>query len=172
MSWDAASISAMERADAYAHQSTGGGGLDFQSVLKQMQQAQAQANQANEQRYSQILGLYDTVGQAGRTRIGQQTAQAQAKGTQDLTSRGLGNTTITSAVSRGIANDAEQQTQQLNEGLAMQKAGVMERRSDTGPDLGMYANLLQASAAGQGSGQRRVITTMAPGFTSAFGSGW
>ena len=114
-------------------------------IIKTMQAAQTKANTANEARYQEVLGQFSNLGKAGRTRITQQTEQAQAQATQNLTSRGLGNTTITSAVSRGIAGDAELQRQQLDESVAVRKAGVMERKTDAGPDLGMFANLLQQS---------------------------
>ena len=125
------------------------GGGQFQDIIKQMQAAQEKANLLNKQRYRQILGQFEGLGTAGRARIEQQTTQRQAETTQSLTSRGLGNTTITAAASRGIASDAELQRQQLDESVAMQKAGVMERRSDVGPDLSMFANLLQSASQGQ-----------------------
>jgi len=121
----------------------------LQDIIKQLQQAQTAANTANEQRYQDILGLYGNLGQAGMTRIGQAEQQGQAQSTQDLTSRGLGNTTITGAMSRGISGEAELQRQQLQEGVAMQKAGVMERRTDQGPDMSMYANLIGQAAQKQ-----------------------
>ncbi len=130
----------------------------FRDIIRQMQAAQEKANLMNEQRYQQILGQYENLGQAGRTRIEQQTQQRQAEATQNLTSRGLGNTTITSAVERGISSDAELQRQQLEETVAMQKAGVMERRTDTGPDLGMFANLLQSAGQQQQPRQRSTAT--------------
>lgn len=137
-----------------------GGGL--QDIIKQMQTAQEKANLLNEQRYQQILGQFTGLGKAGRARIEEQTRQRQAQATQSLTSRGLGGTTITSAVERGIAGDAETQRQQLEESVAMQKAGVMERRTDVGPDLGMWANLLQIAGQQQGGGQRTVFGGMGP----------
>jgi len=124
-----------------------GGG--FQDIIKQMQAAQEKANLLNEQRYQQVLSQFEGLGKAGRARIEQQTVQRQAAATQALTSRGLGGTTITSAVGRGIAGEAETQRQQLEESVAMQKAGVMERRTDVGPDLGMFANLLQMAGQQQ-----------------------
>ncbi len=140
---------------------SGGGSGALQGIISQMQAAQKKANLANEQRYQQILGSFENLGKAGRARIEQQTVQRQAQATQNLTSRGLGNTTITSAVERGIAGDAETQRQQLEESVTMQKAGVMERRTDEGPDLGMFASLLQ-SAGQQRTGGQSVIRTQAP----------
>ena len=128
----------------------------FQDIISQMQAAQEKANLLNEQRYQQMLSQFETLGQAGRARIEQQTMQRQAAATQSLMGRGLGSTTITSAVERGIAGEAETQRQQLEESVAMQKAGVMERRTDVGPDLGMFASLLQA--AGQQAPRQQVIS--------------
>lgn len=142
--------------------SGGGGGGGLQDIIKQMQTAQEKANLLNEQRYQQILAQYEGLGQAGRARIEQQTQQRQAQATQSLTSRGLGGTTITSAVERGIASDAEMQRQQLEESVSMQKAGVMERRTDVGPDLGMFANLLQIAGQQQGSGRQTVFGGLGP----------
>jgi len=139
-----------------------GGG--FQDIIKQMQAAQEKANLLNEQRYQQVLSQFEGLGKAGRARIEQQTVQRQAAATQALTSRGLGGTTITSAVGRGIAGEAETQRQQLEESVAMQKAGVMERRTDVGPDLGMFANLLQT--AGQ---QRPMSIAQLPAGGNVFG---
>ena len=133
----------------------------LQGIIKQMQTAQQKANKANEKRYQQILSSFEGLGKAGRARIEQQTTQRQAQATQNLTSRGLGNTTITSAVERGIAGDAETQRQQLEESVTMQRAGVMERRTDEGPDLGMFASLLQ-SAGQQRTGGQSVIRQTAP----------
>jgi hypothetical protein len=118
-------------------------------VLNQLQMAQTAANTANEQRYQDILGLYGGMGTAGNARIGQAEQQTQAQSTQDLSARGLGNTTITGAMNRGIANDAEFSRQQLQERVAMDKAGVMERRTDQGPNMALYANLIRGATAGQ-----------------------
>ena len=139
----------------------GGGGTGLQDIIKQMQASQEKANLVNEQRYRDILGTFENLGQAGRARIQQQTAQRQSAATQGLISRGLGNTTITAAAERGIASDAELQRQQLEETVSVQKAGVMERRTDTGPDLGMFASLLQ-TAAQQQKPMQATMTRMGP----------
>lgn len=133
----------------------------FRGLIRQMQAAQKKANLMNEQRYQQILGQFENLGQAGRARIEQQTIQRQAQATQALTSRGLGGTTIAPAIERGIASDAERRRQELEESVAVQKAGVMERRTDVGPDLGMFASLLQ-SAGQQAAPSRAVMTRTAP----------
>jgi hypothetical protein len=135
-------------------------------ILNQLQAAQTSANTANEQRYQDILGLYGGMGTAGEARIGQAETQAQAKSTQDLTARGLGNTTITGAMSRGIANDAENSRQALSEQVAMGKAGVMERRTDQGPDMSMYAGLIQKATAGQQQAPRQATQNIGADFNA------
>lgn len=145
------------RARQRSQQQSGGG---LQDIIGQMQAAQQKANLLNEQRYRQALGQFENLGKAGRARIEQQTAQRQAAATQGLVSRGLGGTTVTSAVERGIASDAESQRQQLEEGIAVQRAGLIERRSDVGPDLGMFANLLQTAGQQQQQAPYSVVTRM------------
>ena len=44
----------------------------------------------------------------------------------------------------------------------MQKAGVMERRTDVGPDVGMFASLLQVAGQQQQPGRRMTSTRMGP----------
>ena len=135
--------------------SRGAGVSSSSNILKQLQEAQAAANRKNERRYQDILGMYKNLGEAGMTRIGQQEQQQLAQGEQDLTSRGLGNTTIRGSMARGISSEAELNRQQLQESVAMQKGGVMERKTEAGPDLGMYTNLIsQAQQAPQAAPQR------------------
>jgi hypothetical protein len=161
--------------NAQAPQAMNMGGLfqgassGLQDILKQLQTAQNQANQANQQRYQDILGMYSNLGKTGEARIAENEAQQQAKSTQDLTSRGLGNTTITGAMSRGIASDAEFARQGLQEQVAQLQGGVMERKTEQGPNLGLYASLIQQAMAGQQAGQQRTITQYAPTYQAG---GW
>lgn len=165
------SAAALQQATtAWRQQQAAQRGGGFQDIIKQMQAAQEKANLLNEQRYQQVLAQFEGLGKAGRARIEQQTVQRQAAATQALTSRGLGGTTITSAVGRGIAGEAETQRQQLEESVAVRKAGVMERRTDVGPDLGMFANLLQM--AGQQQQQPSVIRLPAGGDIFGGGTGF
>jgi len=163
-------------------------GMDFQSVIKQFQRAQKKANKANEQRYQELLaaltnlsertgGTYEEVlqdlsesGEAQRQRVQANAANLLGRAEQDLTTRGLGNTTIRTNLQRAIAEDVQQQQNAIAQQVAEQKAGVKERgaardidvtrmlagaiegRSDIGPNLSQYANLLrQAAAAGDQS---------------------
>jgi hypothetical protein len=121
--------------------------------------------------YDQAAGAMDSMGNSARRRITEGTTQKKAQASQDLVSKGLFNTTIGSSVNRGIDSDAERSMQDVDEqvsgaraGLLTQKAGatmnigslmadsILSRRNQ-GPDMGLYANLLQAlTSAGGGSG--------------------
>jgi hypothetical protein len=132
------------------------GGL--QNIMQQLQSSQNAANVANQQRYKDILGMYSNLGKSGEARIAEKETQAQAANTQNLTSRGLGNTTVTSSTNRGIASDAEFSRQALGEQVAQLQGGVMERATQQGPNLSMYANLIQQAMAGQTAGRQRTIS--------------
>ena len=142
--------SASDWAALKRRQEAASGGGQLKDLIGQMQAAQDKANAANEARYLEMMQQFEGLGTAGQARIQESTARQQAASTQDLTSRGLGNTTITGAMSRGIAREGESATQELGERVAMQKAGAMERRTDQGPDMGMFAQLMQAMMQGQG----------------------
>ena len=175
--------------------------IDFNSIFQQIMDAQKTANVANVQRYNEILSSLGTLGQqvdtrfteaagqlaqlgeAGRTRIKTGATKSIAASEQDLISRGLGTSTIRMTAQRGIMSDAERARQELEEGLAAQraglserragaemqiggmKAGVMERRTDAGPDLGLFASLIQAAAASEkadAAAAKRTSTIMGP----------
>jgi hypothetical protein len=119
--------------------------------------------------YGQAESYIQNIGNAARQRIGETGIQQKGLADQDLISRGLGNTTIRTSAMRGIASDTERQMQSADEMEMTAKAGLMERRAgletdigklkasaiegryDKGPDMSMYANLLQAASAGQTS---------------------
>lgn len=121
--------------------------FNITDIIKRFEAAQLAANKANEDRYQQILSSLSGQGAAARRRVDQQATQAGGAADQDLISRGLGNTTIRQSVQRGVASDKELANQSIDEQVAGMRAGVMERRNDEGPDLSMYANLIQAASA-------------------------
>jgi len=107
-----------------------------------------------------------SVGEQAKVRAGQHNEQQLAKSQQSLVSRGLGNTTIAGAASRGINADyaqnlgnIDEQQAKLRSGLLTQAAGAemalgnfnadaILSRQNVGPDLGMYSSLLQSLSAG------------------------
>ena len=85
---------------------------------------------------------------------------------QDLTGRGLGNTTVTASTATGIAgqesaeqrrlaSDVAQQKTALDTGLTQAKLQYMERRTDEYPNLETY---LQLYGSGTSSGVGSPIT--------------
>lgn len=149
-----------------------GGGLS--GLTQQLQTSQTAAKQANLQRYQQGLATLQSGYAAAQTQaqqfgtsalqdIEESAVQQRAGGEQDLISRGLGGTTIRGAMTRGVERErlrgrariGEQRAMLLGQ-LAQQRArdisGFIERRQDVGPNLGMFANLIQAAQQGSGGG--------------------
>ncbi len=149
--------------------SGGGGGTDPWAA------AQAKANAANQKRYNQIIGGYNSLIGATRERLNQRSNQAvtdaeshfKAQSTanrQDLVSRGLAASTVGSGMDAmygrqkmASINDAkDSQIQQYYSQIAplyQQMYGVVERKNDIAPDPALYANLQQgAGYALQGGG--------------------
>lgn len=116
------------------------------SLVTEWKNAQAAANAANEQRYKEILDLWSGVGAAGRRRIEETRLREQATATQGLISSGLGNTSITQAARRGVTADSEKRRQELEEGIAIQKAGVIERRTDEALRPDLMSDLIRAAS--------------------------
>jgi hypothetical protein len=154
-----------------------------EDLIAQLTQMQGQANKAGKARYQQllqqiaqlqqgILGEGGTLaqaeermagfGEAGRARLDQDLIRQMAEAEQGLISRGLGNTTVRTSARRGVAEDIERARQALDERVAAQQAGLLERRAgmqadlgrleadailsrqDEGPNMGTYLNLIQA----------------------------
>lgn len=125
--------------------------VDFSAIIRQMQQQEAQRREDALSRYAQAnnlagqltdqigaMGTYgaaesqlDMVGDAARERIGQSATQQFAQADQDLVNRGLGNTTVRSSVQRGISMDEQRAKNELDEGIAAQRSGLLERRADS-----------------------------------------
>jgi hypothetical protein len=139
----------------------------IQNLLKQLSAAGNQANTANQTRYKDVLGMFQNLGQSEAQQIQQQGQQAQAQGVQDLTSRGLGNTTITSSVNRGIASDTQNAMTNLQGKLAGQEASAMEGMNQQAPNLSQYGSLLQSALVGQ---QKKPMG-LNPGTYITYGSG-
>jgi hypothetical protein len=148
-------------------------------LIQSMQSGQQQANAQNTQQYNALMksvagtrksaeGLFGQLGQTGNQQINLQEQQQRGQTEQDLTSRGLGNTSIRSSMLGGVARNAQMERQQLNEGIAGQKIGTemglgqmtgdaILSRQNQQPNLGLYMNLIQSLAGmgGMGGGQNQ-----------------
>lgn len=144
---------------------------DQVAYIDKLIEQQDKANAANEQRYSQLLGLYDRIAstyqpggvleQAFTSQLERTKSRDVGKATQSLVSSGLANTTRATNLPMSWEEEVGQQSR-LNlqalmadklAGSLAGKAGVIERREDIGPDYGLIASLvMQGSSAPSGGG--------------------
>jgi hypothetical protein len=150
------------------------------TLIAQFQEQQQRANEANELRYQEGLGLYDeliedtaaggTFEKATEAGIARGREKAVAQGTQSLVSSGLASTTTAAGLGKKYEEEVgqparlrAQDVQAQRRGEAIRgKAGFIERREDIGPsfsDIAMLAKSIGAgSAARAPSGPRRAGT--------------
>lgn len=110
---------------------------------------QAVSNAAAEKRYQDILALLANIGEQGKADIIQRGTASRNAYRQRMVSAGLGNISMGS----GIDREMEADLRRLTVDLARERAGVMERKSDVGPDMGLYTNLMQQAGRYGGGGQ-------------------
>lgn len=142
--------------------------MNFNDYTTRFQQQMDAANEANQARYDQGLGLWGQIGQqyapggsfgAGSlAQLEQQKIGDVAAAQQQMGSSGLWNTTVAAALpsaweqqvgTPGRLGIEQARAGRYGEALAGQ-AGFIERAYDTGPDMGMFADLMRGGAAGPG----------------------
>ncbi len=138
------------------------------SIGSAFAQASQQARKANEQRYTQGMGLWDEIiqryqpgggfGAGAMASYERGKTKAVGAGMQQLVSSGLANTTVAATIGKKYEEEVgtpfklqlqDVQSQRLTEAQAG-KAGFIERRSDVGPDPGLVAGLGQQAGYAQG----------------------
>lgn len=124
---------------------------NYSNLLNSMQQ---QASQAYTQRQQQYQGLQSSImgpngylsqlGNQGNQQINQQLQNQTGAMGQNLTSRGLGNTTIQNTMNQGLQNNAQQQRQGLNEQVGLAKTGAAMNLFNANPSFNsqQYMSLL------------------------------
>ena len=125
-----------------------------------------EAKTANEQRYGQILGGFDSLyadtmsgldgmGDAARKDVNSSYNKALSQSMQGLVNAGMANSTIVPSVNLTNARQRTNSVNSLNEMLRRErlgymnnitnnKLGFMERREDGYPDTNMYASLMNS----------------------------
>lgn len=149
----------------------GGGGYSSPNgIAGQFKEMLDKANQANEARYQDVLGGYQSRYERGLDLLkgmGQQEAKDiaeladnQAASTrQRLTDRGLANSTVLDTMLSGVDREqaanlgrlydrVRQQALQTDAGLSGDTLQFMERRTDEGPEMQLLAQLMQKLGAG------------------------
>lgn len=141
--------------------------------------------------YDQAADQIDVMGRGATEDVERGATRALAAGRQSLMSAGLGNTTIAANLPRGVEEDRRRAMQSVEEqraqqamglltqragaelGASGQLAGFIGSRTDTGPDLGLYASLMQAAAAAPAAGRTAISGGIGPNAaagTSVFGT--
>ena len=125
-------------------------------MMSQMGPAQQPAQQANLGLFSSQLNEVGNLGTAGRQQISDVYSQERGRMGQNLASRGLGSTTVGSAMSAGIAGRESRDRTRLEEGLTQQRLNVLNAASFQQPDMGgFYNQMMQAGSAGLGSAKAK-----------------
>jgi hypothetical protein len=151
---NAAYASALSKKNAAKLQaaSTAGTGLPswIQDLLDKAQAEQTESKAAQEQRYQDILDLAQNLGVQGAADIAERGVGRQSDLSQQMISSGLYGSSASWAPGTLINRETEAETRRLNEDVAAMKMGVMERRTDTYPDLGLLSAVM--GQAGQARG--------------------
>ena len=140
----------------------------YQAITDMFQQAMDEANAANEARYQQGMGIYQNIADmfgpgstygAGQTAmLEQQKTQDVAKAQQHMAGSGLWNTTVAAAIPQAWEANVGMPGRLNIEDMRMGRyagalegmAGFVERRTDQGPDMGLFANLMAGASQGPG----------------------
>ena len=135
----------------------------------EMQQAAQQAKQANEQRYSQGMEIFDEIinryqpggsyGQGAMAQYETGKSQAMAQGMQNLVSSGLANTTVAAGLpvkyEQEVGTPFRLQLEDMRMNALTQaqlgKSNWIQQRQDVYPDANLYANLQKQASSGGGT---------------------
>lgn len=129
------------------------GPFNLSSIMSKYDEQQKAANQANELRYQDILKTLEGQGTAAKRDVAMSGREERADIGQDLIGRGLFNTTTLDALRNRSREREVRENTRIDESVADRRAGVMERRTDQGPNAGLFAQLLQSIGQGQGAQQ-------------------
>lgn len=139
--------------------------MSYQDIIANFQAKQDAANAANEKRYEEALALYGDIveqykpggafGAGFEAQLGRQKTKTVAGQTQQLVSSGLYGTSVTAGLGQKFEEEVGMPARLKLEDVRMgryaeavgQKAGLIERREDTGPDYGMIAQLSSQAAS-------------------------
>lgn len=121
----------------------------YQQTLAAQEQAQQGIQQGYNQLYGNVMGAISGIGRSQSQAIADQYAQQVGRSTQGLVSAGLGNTTVTSSVGRGLALDKAKADIALSNQLAQLKAGYMSQLGLAGLNYRNQAAMQNTALMGQ-----------------------
>lgn len=146
--------------------------LSVDAYLEQLQEAQAKANKANQERLKEMMALYDDIiksyqpggsfGKGVESQIEEGRKKAISQGAQALAGRGFANSTMMAQLGNTYEKEVAAPTRLNLESLRAEKlaaaqaakASALERVQDIGPDENMIAQLLSQKGA---SGPTRTV---------------
>lgn len=111
----------------------------YQDTLSSQTTAQDAIQRGYSDLYNNVLGQINQVGGARQQAINDQYAANSGQATQGLISRGLGNSTVTQSVQRGIEADRQKANLALSDDLAQMRAGYMSQLGQAGLQFGERA---------------------------------
>ncbi len=151
----------------------GGSPMNLKDLLSQIQAQRDEANKANEGRFQNILGLLKNQGISSKEDVRRGGIEERGNIQQQLISQGLGGSTALQALQGRSRERQQRESTRIDESVANRIAGVTERRTDRGPDVGAFAQLLQSFGQGVGNqgGLNPDNTTFAGGAGSGRGGG-
>src|SRR5690606_17850384 len=97
--------------------------------------------------YQKLIGLAQRFGQSMLQDNANLTQQQMAGAGSNLTSRGLGNSTIVNSVQGGIKRQGQQQANRIQDMMLNNQMSIIERRTDQYPNLPLYAQLAMQPGA-------------------------
>jgi hypothetical protein len=150
-----------------------------QQLLDEYKRAYGEAKSANETRYADILAGYQdrynrnmadikTVGAQAESDTRKNYFDAMARNQQNLAARGMSGGTMGAVLDAGNTREMNADLNRLRDQLTQQRVGLdtqlsgdllgfKERRTDSYPDLGQLAALMQGY--GQGTGGGGIVTS-------------
>lgn len=137
----------------------------YSEIIQNFQAKQDAANVANEKRYEEALALYGDIveqykpggafGAGFEAQLGRQKTRTVAGQTQQLVSSGLYGTSVTAGLGQKFEEEVGMPARLKLEDMRMvryaeavgQKAGLIERREDVGPDYSLISQLAAQAGA-------------------------
>lgn len=117
------------------------GGGTGGAVGASLQSSLNSANAANEKRYQQLLTLSGQLSDSELTREYQNRDSELGRVDQDMISAGLGNSTVLPNLEKGVYDQSALRQQEVADQGIKTAMGIIERRTDAGPDYNALAQM-------------------------------
>jgi len=119
-------------------------------AIREYDTAYNEAKEANEKRYEEMLDIADRTTDQRAADIRTDYASGKSAAQQDLSRRGLGNTTIAPTISTRYDREMQSALNRNADEMQQTRLDIMERRTDAYPDRGMLMEILRQYGLGTG----------------------